>query len=213
MSIFYYILDDASHMKRPLFAKQCVIEQFDDLHEALSYYRKLPDTREKVLGLSDGICVLELVRCVPLFETDREGTNILSSDPRRYPFWAERPEAILAMETCKQELKLRYMDQGGIRVPIPAGEELPEDLKDKRLWMKKPFDDPKTAIKSVTVIGKGPMPPSVLQEKVDPPHLVFEYRVDLVDPNGAFRSVPVQPWLFELLAKHTLEIQEKEKEE
>lgn len=117
------------------------------------------------------------------------------------------------MEVCKQELKLRYMAQGVIRVPIPAGEELPEDLKDKRLWMKKPFDDPKTAIKSVTVIGKWPMPPSVLQEKVDPPHLVFEYRVDLVDPNGAFRSVPVQPWLFELLAKHTLEIQEKEKEE
>ena len=109
MSIFYYILDDASHMRRPLFAKQCVIEQVDDLHEALSRYRELPDTREKVLGLSDGICVLELVRCVPLFETDREGTSILSSDPRRYPFWAERPEAILAMEVCKQELKLRYM--------------------------------------------------------------------------------------------------------
>lgn len=213
MSIFYYILDDASHMRRPLFAKQCVIEQFDDLHEALSRYRELPDTREKVLGLSDGICVLELVRCVPLFETDREGTSILSSDPRRYPFWAERPEAILAMEVCKQELKLRYMAQGVIRVPIPAGEELPEDLKDKRLWMKEPFDDPKTAIQSVTVIGKGPMPPSVLQEKANPPHLVFEYWVDLVDPNGAFHCVPVQPWLFDLLAKHTLELQEKEKEE
>lgn len=98
MSISYYILDDASHMKRPLFAKQCVIEQFDDLHEALSYYRKLPDTREKVLGLSDGICVLELVRCVPLFEQiGREQTSfpLIRDDIRFGPsgqrrFWRWR---------------------------------------------------------------------------------------------------------------------------
>ena len=56
------------------------------------------------------------------------------------------------METCKQVLKLRYMTQGIIRVPIPDAEELPEELKGKRLWMKAHHTDPMSAIKSVTVM-------------------------------------------------------------
>ena len=150
MSIFYYILDGTSPKKRAPFSGINAIEQFSDLNEALKRYRELPDANEKVLGLSDGLRALELVRCVPLFPTDREGASILSSDPRKHPFWAGRPEAILAMETCKQVLKLRYMTQGIIRVPIPDAEELPDELKGKRLWMKEPHDDPMSAIKSVT---------------------------------------------------------------
>ena len=213
MSIFYYILDGASPKKRVPFSGISAIEQFGDLNEALKRYRELPDSNEKVLGLSDGLCALELVRCVPLFPTDREGTSILSSDPRKHPFWAGRPEAILAMETCKQVLKLRYMTQGIIRVPIPDAEELPEELKGKRLWMKAPHVDPMSAIKSVTVIGKGPMSPKVLRQKANPPHLVFEYWVDLVDADGAYDYRPMQPWMFDLLAQQTMAQMNDEKEE
>lgn len=159
------------------------------------------------------IRALELVRCVPLFPTDREGESILSSDPRNHEFWAKRPEAILAMETCKRMLRLRYMTRGIIRVPIPDAEELPKELKGKRLWMKDPHDDPKTAIQRVRVIGKGLMPPRVLQEKVNPPHLVFEYWVDLITSDGAYDYRPMQPWMFDLLAQQTLEQMKKEKEE
>ena len=211
MSIFYYILDSATPKKRAPFAAGGTIEQFSDLNEALKRYRELPDVNEKVLGLSDGLCALELVRCVPLFPTDREGSSILSSDPRKHPFWADRPEAILAMETCKQVLKLRYMTQGIIRVPIPDAEELPEELKGKRLWMKAHHTDPMSAIKSVTVIGKGPMSPKVPRQEVNPPHLVFEYWVDLVDADGAYDYRPMQPWMFELLAQQTLEQLKKER--
>ena len=121
MSIFYYILDSATPKKRAPFAAGGTIEQFSDLNEALKRYRELPDVNEKVLGLSDGLCALELVRCVPLFPTDREGSSILSSDPRKHPFWADRPEAILAMETCKQVLKLRFGLDGE---PVRKLEEL-----------------------------------------------------------------------------------------
>ena len=213
MSIFYYILDGASPKKRVPFSGISAIEQFGDLNEALKRYRELPDSNEKVLGLSDGLCALELVRCVPLFPTDREGTSILSSDPRKHPFWAGRPEAILAMETCKRMLKLRYMTQGRIRVPIPDTQELPKELKGKRLWMKEPHDDPKTAIQRVRVIGKGLMLPRVLLEEVNPPHLVFEYWVDLVDSEGAYDYRPMQPWMFDLLAQQTMAQMKDEKEE
>ncbi len=213
MSIFYYILDGTSPKKRAPFSGINAIEQFSDLNEALKRYRELPDANEKVLGLSDGLRALELVRCVPLFPTDREGASIFSSDPRKHPFWAGRPEAILAMETCKQVLKLRYMTQGIIRVPIPDAEELPDELKGKRLWMKEPHDDPMSAIKSVTVIGKGPMSPKVLRQKAYPPHLVFEYWVDLVDSEGAYDYRPMQPWMFDLLAQQTMAQMEDEREE
>ena len=212
MSIFYYTMDDAGRRKPPS-AKQSVVEQFHNLSDALARYRELPETGEKTLGRADGIRALELVRCVPLFPTDREGESILSSDPRNHEFWAKRPEAILAMETCKRMLRLRYMTRGIIRVPIPDAEELPKELKGKRLCMKDPHDDPKTAIQRVRVIGKGLMPPRVLQEKVNPPHLVFEYWVDLITSDGAYDYRPMQPWMFDLLAQQTLEQMKKEKEE
>lgn len=117
------------------------------------------------------------------------------------------------METCKRVLRLRYMTRGIIRVPIPDAEELPKELKGKRLWMKAPHDDPKTAIQRVRVIGKGLMPPRVLQEKVNPPHLVFEYWVDLITSDGAYDYRPMQPWMFDLLAQQTLEQMKKETEE
>ena len=212
MSISYYTMDDAGRRKPPS-AKQSVVEQFHNLSDALARYRELPETGEKTLGMVDGIRALELVRCVPLFPTDREGESILSSDPRNHEFWAKRPEAILAMETCKRVLRLRYMTRGIIRVPIPDAEELPKELKGKRLWMKAPHDDPKTAIQRVRVIGKGLMPPRVLHEKVNPPHLVFEYWVDLITSDGAYDYRPMQPWMFDLLAQQTLEQMKKEKEE
>lgn len=212
MSIFYYTMDDAGRRKYPS-AKQSVVERFHNLSDALARYRELPATGEKTLGMADGIRALELVRCVPLFPTDREGESILSSDPRKHPFWAKQTEAILAMETCKQVLKLRYMTQGLIRVPIPDAEDLPEELKGKRLWMKAPHVDPMSAIKSVTVIGKGPMSPKVLRQKANPPHLVFEYWVDLVDADGAYDYRPMQPWMFDLLAQQTMAQMKDEKEE
>lgn len=212
MSIFYYTMDDAGRRKSPS-AKQSVVERFHNLNDALARYRELPATGEKALGMADGIRALELVRCVPLFPTDREGESILSSDPRKHPFWAKRTEAILAMETCKRMLKLRYMTQGIIRVPIPDAQELPKELKGKRLWMKEPHDDPKTAIQRVRVIGKGLMLPGVLLEEVNPPHLVFEYWVDLVDSEGAYDYRPMQPWMFDLLAQQTMAQMKDEKEE
>ena len=212
MSIFYYTMDDAGRRKSPS-AKQSVVERFHNLNDALARYRELPATGEKALGMADGIRALELVRCVPLFPTDREGESILSSDPRKHPFWAKRTEAILAMETCKRMLKLRYMTQGIIRVPIPDAQELPKELKGKRLWMKEPHDDPKTAIQRVRVIGKGLMLPGVLLEEVNPPHLVFEYCVDLVDSEGAYDYRPMQPWMFDLLAQQTMAQMKDEKEE
>lgn len=212
MSIFYYTMDDAGR-KKPPSARQSVVEQFYNLSDALARYRELPETSEKTLGIADGIRALELVRCVPLFPTDREGESILSSDPRKYPFWAKRSEAILAMETCQRVLRLRYMTQGTIRVPIPNAEELPKELKGKRLWMKNPHDDPKTAIRRVRVIGKGYMPPEVLQEEKKPPHLVFEYWVDLISTDGAYDYRPMRPWMFDLLAQQTLAQMKNEKEE
>lgn len=95
------------------------------------------------------------------------------------------------------------MTQGIIRVPIPDAEELPKELKGKRLWMKDPHDDPKTAIERVRVIGKGLMLPEVLHEEANPPHLVFEYWVNLLTSVVHTTSAPCSPGcLNSWLSKH-----------
>ena len=73
MSLAYYTMDDLRLGRGGFLQKGWTIRQRPELGEALAHYRGMPITKRKVLGLTDGFHVLELVKNVPLFPDDPEG--------------------------------------------------------------------------------------------------------------------------------------------
>lgn len=204
MNISYYTVDDLRlPAKRPL-RKGRGVEQFSTLEEALARYRALPAAGIRALGLTDGVHVLELVKCLPLFPDDREGENVLASDYLQFPLWAQEPEAAKAAVTCIAALGLRYRVKGNVIEPIPSPEGLPQELQGKFLWLNL-SGEAQSAIHQVYVAGTGWVSPSVLHRKADPMPLVLKYRADGITELGAYLALEVEPWAYDLLARRTLE--------
>ena len=120
MSLAYYTMDDLRLGRGGFLQKGWTIRQRPELGEALAHYRGMPITKRKVLGLTDGFHVLELVKNVPLFPDDPEGEDVLASElGEPLPQWADTPEACQAFRACVEELGLRYQIEGKILAPIP----------------------------------------------------------------------------------------------
>ena len=212
MNISYYTIDDLRlPAKRPL-RKGRSVERFPTLEEALTRYRALPAAGIRVLGLTDGIHVLKLVKCLPLFPDDREGEDVLASDYRQFPLWAREPEAAKAAVTCTAALGLRYRVKGNVVEPIPSPEGLPRELQGKFLWLNL-SGEAQSAIHQVYVAGTGWTSPGVLHRKADPMPLVLKYRADGITEQGAYLALEVEPWAYDLLALHTQKYMSERKSE
>ena len=109
MNISFYTIDDLSLGYDPKGVTGYRLSQFLCLEDALLHYRGLSASKQKALGLTDGTHVLPLVECCRLFSTDHEGEDVLASDFRMLPLWAELPEAAEAEHICITELRLRYV--------------------------------------------------------------------------------------------------------
>ena len=80
MNLSYYTVDDLRLGHDPKGVVGWRMSHFLSLDDALTHYASLSATGVKSLGLTDGVHCLEIARCVPLFEYDREGEDILASD-------------------------------------------------------------------------------------------------------------------------------------
>ena len=209
MNISYYTIDDLRlPAKRPL-RKGRSVERFPTLEEALTRYRALPAAGIRVLGLTDGIHVLKLVKCLPLFPDDREGEDVLASDYRQFPLWAQEPEAAKAAVTCTAALGLRYRIKGNVIEPIPSPEGLPQELQGKFLWLNL-SGEAQSAIHQVYVAGRGWVSPGILNRRTEPMPLVLKYWADGITEQGAYLSLEVEPWEYDQMALNTLERLKKE---
>ncbi len=85
MNISYYTIDDLRLPPKRSLRKGRSVEQYSTLEEALARYQSMPAAGIRVLGLTDGIHVLELVKCLPLFPDDQEGEDVLASDYSCFP--------------------------------------------------------------------------------------------------------------------------------
>lgn len=210
MSISYYTIDDLRlPAKRPLRKGQSV-EQFSTLGDALARYRTLPAAGIRALGLTDGVHILELVKCLPLFPDDQEGEDVLASDYRQFPLWAQEPEAGSATDACITALSLRYRIKGNVIEPIPSPEGLLQELQGKFLWLNL-SGEAQSAIRQVYVAGRGWVSPCILNRRTEPMPLVLKYRADGITEQGAYLALNVEPWEYGLLVHHTLERLKKEK--
>lgn len=109
-----YTIDDLRLPPKRSLRKGRSVEQFSTLEEALARYQSLPAAGIRVLGLTDGIHVLELVKCLPLFPDDQEGEDVLASDYSCFPLWAQEPEAASATGACITAMGLRYRIKGNV---------------------------------------------------------------------------------------------------
>ena len=94
MGLSYYTIDDLRQPPRQASREGWSIEHFPVLEPALDHYRRLTCSGAKALGLTDGVHVLELVEHLSLRPDGTEGEDVLASDYRGEPFWAQVPEAV-----------------------------------------------------------------------------------------------------------------------
>ena len=202
----YYTMDDLRLGQGSLLCKGWSLERVQTLDEAVEHYRGIPITKRKVLGLTDGFHVLELVKNVPLLLGDPEGEDVLASElGEPLPQWADPPEARQAVRTCLEALGLRYQIEGKILAPIPVNKkQRRKKLAGKYLWPDVP-GNPASALRWVYLAGKGWLAPTVLKESAAVLPLVLKVRADGITDKGDYRPLELEPWEFRLLARRTLE--------
>ena len=202
----YYTMDDLRLGQGSLLCKGWSLERVQTLDEAVEHYRGIPITKRKVLGLTDGFHVLELVKNVPLLLGDPEGEDVLASElGEPLPQWADTPEARQAVRTCLEALGLRYQIEGKILAPIPVNKkQRRKKLAGKYLWPDVP-GNPASALRWVYLAGKGWLAPTVLKEPAAVLPLVLKVRADGITDKGDYRPLELEPWEFRLLARRTLE--------
>ena len=202
----YYTMDDLRLGQGSLLCKGWSLERVQTLDEAVEHYRGIPITKRKVLGLTDGFHVLELVKNVPLLLGDPEGEDVLASElGEPLPQWADTPEARQAVRTCLEALGLRYQIEGKILAPIPVNKkQRRKKLAGKYLWPDVP-GNPASALRWVYLAGKGWLAPTVLKESAAVLPLVLKVWADGITDKGDYRPLELEPWEFRLLARRTLE--------
>ena len=202
----YYTMDDLRLGQGSLLCKGWSLERVQTLDEAVEHYRGIPITKRKVLGLTDGFHVLELVKNVPLLLGDPEGEDVLAIElGEPLPAWADTLEARQAVRTCVEALGLRYQIEGKILAPIPVNKkQRRKKLAGKYLWPDVP-GNPASALRWVYLAGKGWLAPTVLKESAAVLPLVLKVRADGITDKGDYRPLELEPWEFRLLARRTLE--------
>ena len=194
MKISYYTIDDMRLGHDPKGVTGWRIRHFTNLNKALAQYRTMSPLGIKTLGVMDGVRVLELVRCQPLFPDDMEGEDVLATDYRNFPLWCRVPEVTKAAQKCITVLHLRYLLDKDRVIPIPTGKKLSKRFKGIRLRSCDP-----NSICWVYVAGQGLVPPNVLKWPRPTVPLVLYYVVEGVMKNGTILTLEVTPWEYEQL--------------
>ena len=184
MSMTYYTVDDL-RPGRPGWD----VRQFSALAEAIDHYRTLPMDGTRVLGMMDDAHAYELIRCVRLFPGDAQGEDVLSADYRRSGLTKKNADLKVALDGCLETLHPRFLL------------ELREELREALLWQGYE-ENYESTIRSVFVGGVGWISPQGVKKQRHLP-LVLNYRVDGMSKDGAYLSLELEPWEYDLLLEQT----------
>ena len=192
MCMTYYTVDDL-RPGRPGWD----VRQFSALAKAIDHYRTLSMDGVRVLGMADDAHAYELIRCVRLFPGDAQGEDVLAADYRRSGLTKENAALKTALDTCLETLHPRFLLEPERLVPVPQSGKLREAL----LWQgyEENYD---SAIRAVFVEGAGWLSSQDVKKQRQLP-LVLRYRVDGMTKDGAYLSLEVEPWEYDLLLEQT----------
>mgnify|MGYP000391073973 CR=1 FL=1 len=89
----------------------------------------------------------------------------------------------------------------GALIPVPQRKKLRKELREALLWQgyEENYD---SAIRAVFVEGTGWLSPQDVKKQRQLP-LVLRYRVDGMTKDGAYLSLEVEPWEYDLLLEQT----------
>ena len=196
MSMTYYTVDDL-RPGRPGWD----VRQFSALAKAIDHYRTLPMNGVRVLGMADDAHAYELIRCVRLFPGDAQGEDVLAADYRRSGLTKKNPALKTALDICLKTLHPRFLLEPERLVPVPQRRKLREELREALLWQgyEENYD---SAIRSAFVEGVGWISPQDVKKQRHLP-LVLSYRVDGMSKDGAYLSLELEPWEYDLLLEQT----------
>lgn len=206
MKYSFYVIDDLRLGYDPMGVKGWRFCSFLDWRAALKYYRSLPQSAVKELGITNGEVNAGLIRCLPLFRYDVTGEDVFQSDQFLRSPWRDDPAVAEVSHELVSRQNLRFcLSDGQI---IPAPKPFPKRLKDKFLWGDQPGDHA-SAIKWIYVAGIGWLSPREYKRRASANHetyrypLVLRYRVDAVNQKGQYESLEVTPWEFKQLEHRT----------
>ena len=196
MSMTYYTVDDLRPGR-----SGWGVKRFSALNDAISHYRSLPMDGARVLGMADDAHAYELIRCVRLFPGDAQGEDVLAADHWRDGLTKKNPALKDALDICLESLRPRFLLEPERLVPVPHRRKLREELREALLWQgyEENYD---SAIRSVFVGGVGWISPQDVKKQRHLP-LVLSYRVDGMSKDGAYLSLELEPWEYDLLLEQT----------
>ena len=196
MSVTYYTVDDL-RPGRPGWN----VRQFSALAAAIEHYRSLPMNGVRVLGMADDAHAYEIIRCVRLFPGDAQGEDVLAADYRRDGLTKKNAALKDALDICLESLRPRFLLEPERLIPVPQRKKLRKELREAFLWQghEENYD---SAICAVFVGGVGWLSPQDVKKQRQLP-LVLRYRVDGMTKDGAYLSLEVEPWEYDLLLEQT----------
>ena len=196
MSMIYYTVDDLCPGR-----SGWGVKRFSTLNDAISHYRTLPMDGARVLGMADDNHAYELIRCVRLFPGDAQGEDVLAADHWRGGLVKKNAALKDALEVCLETLRPRFLMEPERLIPVPQHKKLRKELREALLWQgyEENYD---SAIRAVFVEGAGWLSSQDVKKQRQLP-LVLRYRVDGMTKDGAYLSLEVEPWEYDLLLEQT----------
>ena len=196
MSMTYYTVDDLRPGR-----SGWGVKRFSTLNDAISHYRSLPMAGARVLGMADDAHAYELIRGVRLFPGDAQGEDVLAADHWRSGLTKKNPALKDALDVCLESLRPRFLLEPERLIPVPQRKKLRKELREALLWQGYE-ENYESAIRAVCVEGTGWLSPQDVKKQRQLP-LVLRYRVDGMTKDGAYLSLEVEPWEYDLLLEQT----------
>lgn len=196
MSMIYYTVDDLCPGR-----SGWGVKRFSTLNDAISHYRTLPMDGARVLGMADDNHAYELIRCVRLFPGDAQGEDVLAADHWHSGLTKKNAALKDALDVCLETLRPRFLMEPERLIPVPQHKKLRKELREALLWQgyEENYD---SAIRAVFVEGAGWLSSQDVKKQRQLP-LVLCYRVDGMTKDGAYLSLEVEPWEYDLLLEQT----------
>lgn len=203
----YYTIDDLRLGQRRLDGPGWRLMEFTRRSDAFQDYQTLDIENIKVLGVTNGIQALDLVRCVPVFLEHKTCEDVLVMDYINLPFWCRNPTVKQLAEECIETFRIRYGLHEFTLFPL---HRKPERQIAKRNFRLLNVEGSHSPIRWIYVAGVGWLSPEEFKRRYIPPKnsdfqypLVMKYRVDAVNKDGRILLLEIAPRDFERMAEET----------
>ena len=186
----YYTIDDLRLGQRRSDGPGWRLSEFGLRSDAFRHYRSLDAEKVKVLGVTNGIQALDLVRCIPVFPEDKTGEDVLVTDYEYLPIWRKNSMVEQLAKECIETFRIRYGLHKFSLFPLRQKGGKQTAQKKFRLIN---VADSHSPIRWIYVSGVGWLSLSEFKKRYFPPKnrgfnypLVMKYRVDAVNRTAAF---------------------------